>query len=496
MKNMLTKLAEKFIKSTRGQDLYPPVSSMSIFAPRISGYVFGGYYNDKTPAPYLAIMKKGKNALVFLSETKFNNLAREIFKKYWKNPVFLEKNARRTDHYVNILNIIYLAADYDYVNRASLGELTDKAKKTLAVNRRINTLFWFAVNFNEELCRQLLGELKVDIPENRFRQIWQKATAPAFNSFEQARYLYILHLLNKQINWPEIAEKCQYFFANYNLIADLKAAQKELYKKYGNISARRADSLLKESNNAQDRKISDYNKWLKSLADDEKKLAVWLQEIIKLRNRRKDAVSKALTTVYRIAQRMFKEADISENLILYCSCDEISRGINYLLKNKEKIKIRPRGIAMLFYEDKNDFVEFEYGKYDEIKRQLEKYYSDRRFFKKSDRSLNGIKGQIACSGQAKGKVRIVFDPAKVKNFTKGEILAVSMTRPEFTALIKKASAIITDEGGITCHAAIISRELNIPCIIGTRVATKILKDGDLVEVDADKGEVKIIKRAR
>jgi len=55
---------------------------------------------------------------------------------------------------------------------------------------------------------------------------------------------------------------------------------------------------------------------------------------------------------------------------------------------------------------------------------------------------------------------------------------------------------VTDEGGITCHAAIISRELKKPCIIGTKIATKVLKDGDLVEVDADKGIVKILKKAK
>ena len=56
--------------------------------------------------------------------------------------------------------------------------------------------------------------------------------------------------------------------------------------------------------------------------------------------------------------------------------------------------------------------------------------------------------------------------------------------------LKNASAIATDEGGLTCHAAIISRELKIPCIIGTKISTKVLKDGDLVEVDAEKGVVR------
>ena len=67
-----------------------------------------------------------------------------------------------------------------------------------------------------------------------------------------------------------------------------------------------------------------------------------------------------------------------------------------------------------------------------------------------------------------------------------------MTRPEYVTAMKKAAAIVTDEGGITCHAAIVARELGIPCIIGTKVATKTLKDGEMVEVRANHGYVRVI----
>ena len=69
-----------------------------------------------------------------------------------------------------------------------------------------------------------------------------------------------------------------------------------------------------------------------------------------------------------------------------------------------------------------------------------------------------------------------------------------MTTPNYLAAMKKAAAFITDEGGITCHAAIVARELKKPCLIGTKIATKVLRDGDLVEVDAGRGVVKILKR--
>jgi phosphoenolpyruvate synthase/pyruvate phosphate dikinase len=81
-----------------------------------------------------------------------------------------------------------------------------------------------------------------------------------------------------------------------------------------------------------------------------------------------------------------------------------------------------------------------------------------------------------------GTAQIVFHPAK-ETLEKGNILVTTMTRPDFIPLIKSASAIITDEGGITCHAAIVSREFGIPCIIGTKKATKVLKSGDKIELN-------------
>jgi phosphohistidine swiveling domain-containing protein len=105
-----------------------------------------------------------------------------------------------------------------------------------------------------------------------------------------------------------------------------------------------------------------------------------------------------------------------------------------------------------------------------------------------------IKGVVACRGRAKGVVRLLHNIHDNYFFEPGDILVTGMTSPNFIYVMKKAGAIVTDLGGTTCHAAIISRELDVPCIIGTKNATKILKDGDEVEVDADNGIVKIIKK--
>lgn len=104
---------------------------------------------------------------------------------------------------------------------------------------------------------------------------------------------------------------------------------------------------------------------------------------------------------------------------------------------------------------------------------------------------NIIKGVGACLGKVKGRV-IIASPDNINkiNFTSRSILVCDNTDVRYLPLMRLAGAIITDRGGILSHAAIISRELKKPCIIGTKIATQVLKDGDLIEVDAGRGVVK------
>lgn len=91
-------------------------------------------------------------------------------------------------------------------------------------------------------------------------------------------------------------------------------------------------------------------------------------------------------------------------------------------------------------------------------------------------------------------MKIVNVIADMKKMKPGDILVSVATIPDIMPAMKKAAAIVTEQGGITCHAAIVSRELGIPCVIGTKVATKVFKDGDIVEVNANHGVVTVLKR--
>ena len=101
-------------------------------------------------------------------------------------------------------------------------------------------------------------------------------------------------------------------------------------------------------------------------------------------------------------------------------------------------------------------------------------------------------GLGASRGTAKGKVRIVKSAVEADDFRKGDILVTVMTDPSMTHILAKASGIICDIGGITSHASILAREMGIPCVVNSKKATEILKDGMEVHLDGESGEVHLL----
>jgi len=98
-----------------------------------------------------------------------------------------------------------------------------------------------------------------------------------------------------------------------------------------------------------------------------------------------------------------------------------------------------------------------------------------------------LKGQGAAPGIASGKVVVIRDVKDTGSVKEGDILVTRMTNPDMVPAMRKVAAIVTDEGGLTCHAAIVSRELGTPAIVGTKTATQVLKTGQLITVDGEKG---------
>ena len=99
------------------------------------------------------------------------------------------------------------------------------------------------------------------------------------------------------------------------------------------------------------------------------------------------------------------------------------------------------------------------------------------------------RGLPAAPGTALGAVRVLLTPAEGGRLRDGEVLVAPMTNPDWLPTMRRAAALVTDTGGMTCHAAIVARELGVPCIVGARTATTDLKDGVVVTVDGTHGRV-------
>lgn len=198
--------------------------------------------------------------------------------------------------------------------------------------------------------------------------------------------------------------------------------------------------------------------------------------------RKKMATALPNHYLYPILKRLAKENKISEALVGGLTFSEI---IGWKLSDNLIKILKKRLQGSIFLCEKKGQCQWFYGDGAQalFKVLLETIRSD------------VIKGVVANQGIARGKVKIIETKEDFAKMKSGDILVAQMTRPEYLPLIKKAGAIVTDEGGLTSHAAIISRELNKPCIINTQVATEVLKDGDLVEVDAERGVVKVLKKA-
>ncbi len=125
---------------------------------------------------------------------------------------------------------------------------------------------------------------------------------------------------------------------------------------------------------------------------------------------------------------------------------------------------------------------------------IEKLATEKAFELTSDDVVDAkeISGQIGYKGTVIGKVKIVYTKEDLSKVLQGDILVSPMTTPDFLPAMKLAGAFVTDEGGLLCHAAIVSREMKIPCVIGTKIATQLLKDGDIIEVDANRGIIRKI----
>lgn len=205
-----------------------------------------------------------------------------------------------------------------------------------------------------------------------------------------------------------------------------------------------------------------------------------------LRNRRVEAFFNADFGASFLYAEIARRSDFNPDEIMEITDEEMFGALEgKSLPDAEEMARRHSNYAMIVRNSKTRLITDP----EEIKKMEKDYFVD---VVKSEE----LKGKVACSGGViRGRAKICLDKKDIPKVNKGDILVAQFTTPDFVVAMEKAAAIIADQGGLSSHAAIVSRELGVPCVMDTKNGTRIIHDNDLVEVDVKTGVIKIIERA-
>ncbi|MDP7323389.1 MAG: PEP-utilizing enzyme, partial [Candidatus Woesearchaeota archaeon] len=228
---------------------------------------------------------------------------------------------------------------------------------------------------------------------------------------------------------------------------------------------------------------------LKQLKPDEltKKLLLLAGKLVYTKPGRKDLQSKSYYHIEKLQRELGNRLNLSLEEIRATPIEDLEAYLDGNPVEKEKIKDRIK--LHVCITDNNEKTIVLTGK--EAEEFIDTHYQQEKEKQVTHSAI--LKGSCACQGYAKGPAKIVNKPDDMAKMNYGDILISAATTPAIVPAMKKAAAFVTNEGGLTCHAAIVSREMNKPCVVGVSTATELIKDDDEVEVNATQGIVRILK---
>lgn len=422
----------------------------------------------------LLLLVGQEKGIGFFNFDKYKDVSREAIGKYINDKDgFVE-----FDDYHQIVK----EADVSYnKNRPeAIAKMNDQEVEDLIIycfkflqNWQVTTLFCEALD--EDIIQEYFDQLQLKID---FKEFVKMSTLVDFDSLISLSDKCLLELENFDLY------NAQWIFANYLCtpgINEIEKLAREKIKEAGGAEKIKGEIIKLQAEASENKKLAE--EYRETLSESGKELFDFIKMTLYIRDVRKRFAYQMITVISNALRECFKRLDYNREHIIYTIYNDFIAGDYKKPEYKDELAKRENGF-IIYYKDKGH--EIEYVDYDQAKKEL-----SQAAFGALDTSE--IKGSVAQGGQATGKAKIVLNAKDFNKFNEGDILVTSMTRPEFVPLMKKAGAVITDEGGVTCHAAIVSRELKLPCIIGTKTATQVLKDDMQVEVDANNGLIKILK---
>lgn len=328
--------------------------------------------------------------------------------------------------------------------------------------------------------------------EKKFSLVWTNKlhvlVAPTSLSFVNSEHLSLLklaHVLRQSANTPKLkrlitehAERYWWIEDNYSVFHNY--SEKHFFKKA-------LAHLNQQPNKNRQTLLAHHLKQLKQKRALVKGLSGQAQRLVKLSDEltassdgRKSCVFKMSYVWFTSLGELSRRLNLPLKELMYAMPGELAGWFKGKRVNRKELRRRRQGCLHIYTTQGFSLQTLTPKKYNSL---LARFLGDRG-------AAHEVKGITACPGRAQGRVRVVITPAAIRQVKLGEILVTNNTTPDFVPAMRKAAAIVTEQGGITSHAALVSRELKVPCVIGTRTATRVFKTGDRVEVDATRGVVR------
>jgi phosphohistidine swiveling domain-containing protein len=451
-------------------------------------------------------------------ENDWKNIGQEFLKRFEKDRSYLRQimkkdrnlvaRAEKTMRKIEKIN-------FNFLNKKQLvdlyQEIWDNYHLTVDVSHVIEGISFVVEPLLKEKLEKIFG---LEKHESKFRELFNALFQPAKPSFANDEYIEILGIIqlierdkkslalfknqrpveilrkmNPTIRKRLIAHAKKYFYNQVNYFygeslneLDYIKEIKDLFKE--GVDARK--KIVEEKNKyiLNNRKRQEIIKKYKINGEVAKLIEISLQ-VLHWQDYRKKNILSGVYFMNLILKEIGKRFEIPLEMLKRYAPPEIAmKNLNQF--NRAEAKERIKQFVVYMRREKNDIlISFYLGK------NCDNFMGAYRqkFVEKND-----VHGTCAAPGKMLGMVKVCKTKEDLARFKKGEVLVAAMTRPEYVPAMRKAAAIVTNEGGLTCHAAIVARELGIPCVIGTKIATEVLKNGDLVEVNANHGTVRKVKK--
>lgn len=356
----------------------------------------------------------------------------------------------------------------------------------------------FALGTDEKIAEMLRQEAGPFTNESAFSKVFSVATAPVHQSFINEAEIALLRIAAKvqqgqSIESPAIisllTDHQQQFFWTVNNYVKAQILSIDYFKEEVEAWLQTGKDLATEltkiertpirSRQAKEELFAQHE-----LSQDLLRLLKVSEDFTRWQDERKKASYYSIHLGSLILSEMAKRRSINPGLTKYLLPTEVDAWFNGGHITADQLADREQKSAIILEPDQGTV--YTGSIVDQIHQSM--------FATTEDRDIQDLRGLVACTGRAIGTVKRVMSAEEVGKVQEGDILVAVMTTPEFVPAMRQALAVVTDEGGVTSHAAIVSRELAIPCLIGTGSATRVFKTDDEVELNMRTGQIRLLKR--